>query len=162
MEQCGIMRASTWCKLNLMANKYTLTVFCCLIQVISIKVCEHTKAFVFRYDEKWTLILLVCRWRHSGHLGGQEQKHFSSLGSNLYFPVNSSRKQFFFTDPQHGRLVTWLQTKNTHMVTWYQWRRGCHTVPLGGLLRWLTVTYAVICHPINCFIQNKVCCAVEL
>ena len=40
-----------------------------------------------------------------------------SLGSNLYFPVNSSRKQFFFTDPQHGRLVTWLQTKNTHMVT---------------------------------------------
>ena len=59
-----------------------------------------------------------------------EQKHFSSLGSNLYFPVNSSRKQFFFIDPQHGRLVTWLQTKNIHMVTWYQWRRrGCHQSP---------------------------------
>ena len=103
---CGIMRASTWCKLNLMANKYTLTLFCCLTQVILIKACEHTKAFVFRYNEKWTLILLVCRWRHSGHLGRQEQKHFSSLGSNLYFHVNSSRKQFYCTYPQHCRLVT--------------------------------------------------------
>ena len=112
---------------NLIANKYTLTVFCYLTQVILIKACEHTKAFVFRYNEKWTLILLVCRWLHSGHLGRQEQKHFSSLGSNLYFHVNYSRRQFYCTDPQHGRLVTWLQTKNIHMVMWYQWRRrGCH------------------------------------
>ena len=121
------MRASTWCNLNFMANKYTLTV------------CEHRRLmflYVFRYNEKWTLILLVCRWRHSGHLGRQEQKHFSSLGSNLYFHVNSSRRQFYCTDPQHGRLVTWLQTKNTHMVTWYQWRRrGCHQYPSGDCSR---------------------------
>ena len=119
IEQCLLWdNASTWCNLNFMANKYTLTV------------CEHRKLmflYVFRYNEKWTLILLVCRWRHSGHLGRQEQRHFSSLGSNLYFHVNSSRKQFYCTYPQHCRLVTWLQTKNTHMVTWYQWRRrGCH------------------------------------
>ena len=148
------MRASTWCKLNLMANKYTLTLFCCLTQVILIKACEHTKAFVFRYNEKSTLIILVCRWRHSGHLGRQEQRHFISLGSNLYFHLNPSRKQFYCTDPQHGRLVTWLQTKNTHMVT--------SLVSLGGLLRdWLLPT-VVICHRINCFIQNKVCCEVEI
>ena len=25
--------------------------------------------------------LLVCKWRHGGHVGGQEQKHFSPLGN---------------------------------------------------------------------------------
>ena len=30
----------------------------------------------------------------------------------LYFHVNSSRKEFFCIDLPHGRLVTWLQTKN--------------------------------------------------
>ena len=147
------MRASTWCKLNLMANKYTLTLFCCLTQVILIKACEYTKAFVFRYLEKWTLIILVCRWRHSGHLGRQEQKHFSSLGSNLYFHVNSSRKQFYCTDPQHGRLVTtWCQRR----------RRGCYKSPSGDCsFRWLLPT-VVINHRNNCFNQNKVCCEVEL
>ena len=37
--------------------------------------------------------LLVCRWRHGGNVGGQEQKHFSSLGTKLYFHVNASRKK---------------------------------------------------------------------
>ena len=139
------MRASTWCKLNLMTNKYSLTLFCCLTQVILIKACEHTKAFVFRYDEKWTLILLVCRWRHSGHLGDQEQKHFCSLGSNHYFPVNYSRKQFYCTDPQHGRHVTWLQTKNIHMVTWYQWRRrGYHQSPSSDCSDDLLLLFAIV------------------
>ena len=46
-----------------------------------------------------------------------KQKHFISLGSNLNFHLNPSRKQFYCIDPQHGRLVTWLQTKNTHIVT---------------------------------------------
>ena len=44
-----------------------------------------------------TRVLLVCRWRHGGHVGGQEQKHFSPLGT--------SRKKFYCTDPQHGCLV---------------------------------------------------------
>ena len=29
---------------------------------------------------------------HGGYVGGQEQKHFSPLGTKLYFHVNSSRK----------------------------------------------------------------------
>ena len=127
------MRASTWWKLNLMANKYTLTLFCCLTQVILIKACEHTKAFVFRYNEKWTLILLVCRWRHSGHLGDQEQKHFSSLGSNLYFHVNYSRKQFYCTDSQNGPLVM-----RCNVILGEE--KGLSSVLIGGLLRWLNVT----------------------
>ena len=141
------MRASTWCKLNLMANKYTLTLFCCLTQVILIKACEHTKAFVFRYNEKWTQPPRRRLWgsfvthsflshgpwgRNEPYTAGLQVTSLRpcwwfSLGSNLYFHLNPSRKQFYCIDPQHGRLVTWLQTKNIHMVTWYQWRRrGCH------------------------------------
>ena len=56
--------------------------------------------------------LLVCTWRHGGHVGGQEQKHFSPLGTKLYFHVNSSRKNSIEIDPKHGRLVKWLQTEN--------------------------------------------------
>ena len=33
------------------------------------------------------------------------------------FISNPSRKPFCYIDPQYGRLVTWLQTKNIHMVT---------------------------------------------
>ena len=61
----------------------------------------------------YTLILLVCTWRHGGHVGGREQKHFSPLGTKLYFHVHSSRKYSFVLTPnKHGRLFTWLQTKN--------------------------------------------------
>ena len=38
------------------------------------------------------LKLLVYTWRHGGYVGGQEQKHFSPLGTKPYFHVNSSRK----------------------------------------------------------------------
>ena len=37
-------------------------------------------------------LLLVYTWRHGGHFGSQEQKHFSPLGSKLHFCVNSLRK----------------------------------------------------------------------
>ena len=37
-------------------------------------------------------ILLVCLWRHDGHVCGQEQKHFSPQGTKLYFHGNSLRK----------------------------------------------------------------------
>ena len=40
------------------------------------------------------LVSLVCTWRHGGHVGCQEQKHFSPLESKLFFHVNSSRKFF--------------------------------------------------------------------
>ena len=29
--------------------------------------------------------LLVCTWRHGGHVGGQKQKHISPLGTKLFF-----------------------------------------------------------------------------
>ena len=57
--------------------------------------------------------LLVCRWRQGGHGGGWEQKHFSPLENKIYFYVNSSRNNFCCIGPQHGHLVTWLQTKKT-------------------------------------------------
>ena len=46
---------------------------------------------------------LVCTWRHGGHVGGQEQKHFSPLGTKRYFHVNSSGKNSIVltADPQH-------------------------------------------------------------
>ena len=37
---------------------------------------------------------------------------FLLLGTELHFHVNSSTKKFYCIDPQHVRLVTWLQTKN--------------------------------------------------
>ena len=57
-------------------------------------------------------MLVVCWW--------SEQKHFSPLGTILYFHVNSSRKILLYWPPthiQHGRLVTWLQTKK--MLRWF-------------------------------------------
>ena len=51
---------------------------------------------------------VTSRW----HVNGREQKHFSPLGTKRYFLMNSPRKILCF-DPQHGRLVTWMQTKNT-------------------------------------------------
>ena len=53
--------------------------------------------------------LLVCTWRHGGHVGGQEQKHFSPLWTKLYFQINSSRKTIYCVDLQRGCPVTWLQ-----------------------------------------------------
>ena len=49
-------------------------------------------------------VLLVCTWRHGGHVGGQEQKHFSPLGSKLYFHVNSSSKYSFALTPNMAAL----------------------------------------------------------
>ena len=38
------------------------------------------------------LQLLVCAWRHGGVLVVKKKKHFSPLGTKLYFHVNSSKK----------------------------------------------------------------------
>ena len=51
-------------------------------------------------------VLLVYAWRHGGHVGDQEQKHFSSLGTKLYFHVNFRKIKFIVTDHQLGRRVT--------------------------------------------------------
>ena len=39
-------------------------------------------------------VLLVCTWRHGGHVGGQEQEHFSPMGIKLYFHIISWRKNY--------------------------------------------------------------------
>ena len=59
-----------------------------------------------------SLELLVCTWRHGGNVGGQEQKHFSPLGTKYHFHFQFFEKKFYCIDHQHGRLVTWLWTKN--------------------------------------------------
>ena len=58
----------------------------------------------------------------------QGQKHFSPLGTKLYFHVNSSTKYSdFCTDVTgHGRLVTWLQAKNIV----YLFRGENHNLPI--------------------------------
>jgi len=44
----------------------------------------------------------------------QEQKHFSPLGTKLHFHVNSAKNMTIYRfDHQHGRLITWSQTKNS-------------------------------------------------
>ena len=52
----------------------------------------------------WSGQLLVCTWRHGGHVGDQEQKHFSPLGTKLYFHVNSSRKTSIVLTPNMAAL----------------------------------------------------------
>ena len=58
-------------------------------------------------------VLLVCMWRHGGHVGGQEQKHFSPLGTKLYFHVNSSRKNSIVLTPNMAALSRGCKAKNS-------------------------------------------------
>ena len=44
-------------------------------------------------------LLMVCKWRHGGHVGGQEQKHFSPLGNELYFDANLAQKCLLYWPP---------------------------------------------------------------
>ena len=48
---------------------------------------------------QYIIQLLVSTWRHDGHVGGQEQKHFSPLGTKLYFHVTSSSKSTIVWPP---------------------------------------------------------------
>ena len=57
------------------------------------------------------------------HVGGQEQKHFAPLGTKLCCDVYSSKKKFYCVDPQHSRLVTWLQSKS---ITYLCFPLGFH------------------------------------
>ena len=46
-------------------------------------------------------------------LAGKNNKPASSLGTKFYFYVNSAKKKLYCIVIQPGRLVTWLETKNT-------------------------------------------------
>ena len=52
----------------------------------------------------WMEELLVCTWRHTSHVGGQEQKHFSPLGNKIYFHVNSLRQNSLVLTPNMSAL----------------------------------------------------------
>ena len=54
---------------------------------------RQTKSIMVCYGIFWSRQLLFFTWRHEGLFGGQEQKHFSPLGTKLYFHVNSSSKK---------------------------------------------------------------------
>ena len=86
-------------------------------------------------------VLLVCTWRHGNHVGGQEQKHSSPLGTKLYFHVNSSRKYSFVLTPNMAALsrgckpriiVSNRPTVSPEFFSWVRTRRllSCHTCPV--------------------------------
>ena len=53
-----------------------------------------------------TSLLLVCTWRHGGHVGSQEQKHFSvsPLGTKPHYHVNYSGKNSVALTPNMATL----------------------------------------------------------
>ena len=57
------------------------------------------------YGIFWSRQLLFFTWRHGGLFGGQEQKHFSPLGTKLYFHVNSSSKKFTVLAPNMAAVL---------------------------------------------------------
>ena len=71
--------------------------------------CDNNKA-----------LLLVCKWRHGGHVGGQEQKHFSPLGNELYFDANLAEKFLLYWPP------IWPPC---HVVAKQEYRREFANVP---------------------------------
>ena len=51
--------------------------------------------------KQWTHCLSEA---HGGHVGGEEQKHFSPLGIKLYFHVKFSRKNSIVLPPNMAAL----------------------------------------------------------
>ena len=48
--------------------------------------------------------LLVCTWRHGGHVDGQEQKHVFPLGTKLHFHLNFLWKNCIVLTPNMATL----------------------------------------------------------
>ena len=91
---------------------------------------------VFRHCWKWhsynaktsrrlqIFVLLVCTWRHGGHVDGQEQKHFSPLGTKLYFHVNTSRKYSFVLTPNMAALSRGCKPRIPGVGRYDMWIKG--------------------------------------
>ena len=61
----------------------------------------------------------VCTWRHGGHVGSQEQTHFSPLlGTQLYFHVDSSISNSIVLTPNMATLSRGCKPR--------VWERGGH------------------------------------
>ena len=86
-------------------------------------------------SEQTCRVLLVCRWRHGGHVGGQEQKHYSPLGTKLYFHVNSSRKNYIvltlhmaaLSRGHKPRIERFTHVTNIYMLIYWNRRKRVHT-----------------------------------
>ena len=67
-----------------------MSFICVRMKMISILKAEHLTSFWYRGPgELGNDILLVCTWRHGGHVDDQEPKHLSPL-TKLHFDANSS------------------------------------------------------------------------
>ena len=75
--------------------------FLCIIHYLTLVLMELLVPWLF---DLVSVVLLVRTWRHGGHVGGQEQKHFSPLGTKLYFHVNSWRKNSIVLTPNMAPL----------------------------------------------------------
>ena len=69
--------------------------------------------------------LLVCKWRHGSHVGGQKQKSFSPLGNEVYFDANFAKKFLLYWPP------TWPPC---HVVANEEWKNRIFIVQ--NLLIW--------------------------
>ena len=67
---------------------------------------SHWEIILVRLFEDWLYfqichlagaLLLVCTWRHGGHVGCKEQKHFSPLGTKPYFSRKFFEKKIVLT-----------------------------------------------------------------
>ena len=85
--------------LNCRANSY-VTIFAYQSHLA----CQHfISMIVLKWNWNWPR-LLVCTWRHGGHVDRQEQKLSSPLGTKHHFHVNSLRKNFIVLTPNMAAL----------------------------------------------------------
>ena len=114
---CGVWRFSVYlflfwsssssffCCFSLSNRLHWLPQSCLMFFVVPSCSRRHFARYIFDWRrESKERELLVCTRRHGGHVGGQEQKHFSPLGTKLYFHVNSSRKYSFVLTPNMAAL----------------------------------------------------------
>ena len=69
---------------------YCQSFICLILACTGITLCNYVNQFSLSSFSWFFPVLLVCTWRYGGHIGDQEQKHFSPQGTKLHFHVNSS------------------------------------------------------------------------
>ena len=70
---------------------YCQSFICLILACKGITLFSYVNQFSLSSFSWFFPVLLVCTWRYGGHIGDQEQKHFSPLGTKQHFHVNSSR-----------------------------------------------------------------------
>ena len=98
---------------------YLANILACKVTTL----CNYVNQFSLSSFSWFFPVLLVCTWRHGGHIGDQEQKHFYPLGTKLHFHVNSSRTNSMghFRVPKLS-LSKWGQAHNLSCENdWFAW-----------------------------------------